>query len=165
MIDEIERLINVSEFVAENERWPIIRTGEREPICDLVRWLVWQRDGGRCKFCGRNDWTELDHVVPWSAGGPDDSTNLRVLCRGCNQRRSNRRLIEWPRLVPVVRACGDCSADPDLWDGMHKRQLDLVGYHFCPTCDSWPELDDEPPQPAFCGACLTISTAHPARLL
>ena len=31
----------------------------------------------------------LDHIVPWSAGGPDTSENLRLLCEPHNLDRSN----------------------------------------------------------------------------
>lgn len=74
-------------------RHPIIRTGERDPIPSHVRSAVWFRDRGRCELCGtkeriEGDW-ELDHITPWSAGGSDDTTNLRVLCQTHNQQRSN----------------------------------------------------------------------------
>ncbi len=29
----------------------------------------------------------LDHIYPWSLGGPDTVENLRVLCRSCNSRK------------------------------------------------------------------------------
>jgi hypothetical protein len=73
------------------ERHPRIREGERAPIPWRVRAAVWFRDNGRCEFCQASagkDW-ELDHIIPWSAGGPDTTPNLRVLCRDHNQERSN----------------------------------------------------------------------------
>lgn len=74
------------------ERHELIRTGEREQIPHHVRSAVWFRDRGRCEMCGTyaQEW-ELDHIVPWSAGGSDSTTNLRVLCVEHNQSRSNYR--------------------------------------------------------------------------
>ena len=74
-----------------SERHPVIRTGERKPIPWHVRSAVWYRDHGRCEFCQARagDKWELDHIIPWSAGGSDDTTNLRVLCVQHNQDRSN----------------------------------------------------------------------------
>ncbi|MGO1319918.1 MAG: HNH endonuclease [Galactobacter sp.] len=32
---------------------------------------------------------EVDHIVPHSQGGPDHISNVRVICRRCNQRRGD----------------------------------------------------------------------------
>src|SRR5438477_10131934 len=44
----------------------------RDPNARL-RWRVLERDGNRCRLCGRspNDGARLhvDHIVPWSVGG------------------------------------------------------------------------------------------------
>lgn len=77
------------------QRWPVIRTGEREPIPWLLRLSIYSRDGYSCRTCPLMgsphdlEHFELDHCIPWSAGGPDDSDNLRTLCHYCNQHRSN----------------------------------------------------------------------------
>lgn len=78
--------------VVERSRWDVERTGEREPIIWPVRRAVAMRDDFTCQRCHRSDGmrAELDHIIPWSAGGGDDSTNLRYLCYECNQERSNR---------------------------------------------------------------------------
>jgi hypothetical protein len=62
----------------------------RPPIHAGIRAAVMERDGCRCVECGcRNDLT-LDHIVPWSRGGPDTVDNLRVLCRPCNSSKGAR---------------------------------------------------------------------------
>ncbi|MDR2256995.1 MAG: HNH endonuclease [Arthrobacter sp.] len=33
---------------------------------------------------------EVDHIVPHSKGGTNDPSNLRIICRRCNQSRGNR---------------------------------------------------------------------------
>lgn len=74
------------------DRHEIIRTGPRAEIPHHVRAAVWWRDRGQCQLCHNNEqanpW-ELDHIKPWSAGGPDTTDNLRVLCQQHNQSRSN----------------------------------------------------------------------------
>ncbi len=49
-----------------------------------------ERDNYQCQKCNsRNDLT-LDHIQPYSKGGPESYENLRVLCRSCNSKRGNR---------------------------------------------------------------------------
>jgi hypothetical protein len=77
-----------------NDRHPVVRSGERNEIPQHVRVAVWLRDRGKCELCGDRTpegqpW-HLDHIVPWSAGGSDATTNLRVLCERHNMDRGNR---------------------------------------------------------------------------
>lgn len=72
--------------------WDIVhsRSGTRLPISGDVRSAVFDRDGEFCQFCGTANDLTLDHIIPWSHGGPDTVVNLRVLCRPCNSSRGNR---------------------------------------------------------------------------
>ena len=94
------------------KRWPVVRTGEREPISWMLRWSILDRDQQTCKACkiySPDGPFELDHCIPWSAGGPDDSDNLRLLCAQCNQRRSNFiDLAHLENLRPTTYWCVDC---------------------------------------------------------
>lgn len=90
---EIPTIGEMIQTLASPERHQVTRSGERQPIPHFVRNAVWFRDRGLCELCGTHDpivgpW-ELDHIIPWSAGGSDDTTNLRVLCQRHNQERSN----------------------------------------------------------------------------
>jgi 5-methylcytosine-specific restriction endonuclease McrA len=63
----------------------------RPPIPQKVKDYVYQRDGGRCRHCGRHsDYMEYDHIKPWSKGGSNDASNLQLLCRRCNEAKGNR---------------------------------------------------------------------------
>jgi 5-methylcytosine-specific restriction endonuclease McrA len=44
----------------------------------------------RCSRCGSYHALQVDHIVPRAKGGADDPSNLRVLCRNCNQRAAIR---------------------------------------------------------------------------
>lgn len=97
------------------QRWPLRRLGERERIPSWVRRAVFERDGGLCCGCGTMltlRTARLDHIVPWSALGPDTSDNLRVLCDPCNDDRSNFRTGLDDHAVnklPVALVCVGCA--------------------------------------------------------
>lgn len=78
----------------ENNRLtvPAVHLGgvARPAIPAAVRRAVMERDGATCQECGSKNSPSLDHIVPFSHGGPDTVENLRVLCRPCNSRRGNR---------------------------------------------------------------------------
>lgn len=132
------------------ERWPVVRAGQREPINRLTRRLIYLRDGHRCCFCDRRGPLELDHIVPWSAGGPDTSENLRSLCGGCNSERSNFRTdIDGPA-IPVTLACDPCVAS---W----VKRFGLARYGSC--------VPGAAAVTAFCGNCQNFSdVTEPSRL-
>ena len=50
-----------------------------------VRRAVLDRDGFRCRRCGKAGRMEVDHLVPLDRGGdPWDLANLQALCRSCH---------------------------------------------------------------------------------
>lgn len=59
----------------------------RPSIPDAIRAAVYERDEHACVICGAADSLTLDHVIPFSHGGPDTLDNLRAMCRPCNSRR------------------------------------------------------------------------------
>ena len=51
----------------------------------VLRLAVAERDGWRCRFCGRtNTGIEAHHIIYRSAGGPDAVDNLICLDRQCH---------------------------------------------------------------------------------
>lgn len=93
------------------------RTAQRAPIPGVIRRLVFARDG-LCVFCGSSGDPQLDHIVPWSAGGCDCPANLRRLCASCNAARSNfiTPSDEYRRLDITTRcaACSDLAPGDDM---------------------------------------------------
>lgn len=115
--EALEELIVTWETTPHDLRHPVIRTGERERLSEPVRLAVIRRDSPRCKECGtwlRYSEIEIDHIKPWSAGGPDTTNNLRVLCRYCNQKRSNfvDPVAESRSVLPATWWCVDCVSEP-----------------------------------------------------
>lgn len=78
-----------------------IRTNNKLKRVSWPAWLkrgIFYRDNGVCVVC-RSDLTgvvniggsfELDHIVPLSKFGNNDSSNLQVLCKGCNINKSDK---------------------------------------------------------------------------
>ncbi|WAH35429.1 HNH endonuclease [Alicyclobacillus dauci] len=52
------------------------------------RRIVFKRDNGTCLWCGEPANT-VDHIVPYSEGGPYHPSNLFCACESCNQKRRN----------------------------------------------------------------------------
>lgn len=127
-------------FMPTSERFPVTRKGEREPIPYYVRAAVWLRDNGVCQKCKKRNpkpW-ELDHIIPWSSGGPDTSENLRVLCEKCNRDRSNYDDRTAFAKRPVTWWCHRCYVDPVQWDYDHPGSV------YCPT--HWHGGDERSPR-------------------
>jgi predicted subunit of tRNA(5-methylaminomethyl-2-thiouridylate) methyltransferase len=73
-------------------------------VSKRLRFMVLQRDGFRCRYCGataREARLEVDHIVPVSAGGPDVAANLATACFDCNRGKKHYALpaAEIKRLV------------------------------------------------------------------
>ena len=68
-----------------------------------IRQRVLDRDGHRCKECGKPGRLECHHKVHLQDGGTNDLSNLQVLCRGCHIQTHKKPLskegLEWASLV------------------------------------------------------------------
>ena len=55
-----------------------------------VRRSALERDGYRCRTCGRGGRMEVDHIRPLHRGGPwYDLRNLQSLCYDCHKAKSD----------------------------------------------------------------------------
>jgi hypothetical protein len=55
-----------------------------------VRQTVWRQYGGRCADCEADDYLEFDHIIPVAKGGSNAVANIQLLCRRCNNKKSDR---------------------------------------------------------------------------
>ena len=84
---EIEKLA-LQELIDEGEIFP--EANKRPPIPKDVVDTVWNRDGGKCVYCGSNENLHLNHIIPFSKGGDTSVENLQLLCQKCNLEKSNK---------------------------------------------------------------------------
>lgn len=85
------------------EAGPPITSRVRHWITHERRHAIYARDGWTCHLCGgetsrvfspddRKSPT-LDHLVPVSLGGGNESSNLKTACWSCNSSRGSRELV------------------------------------------------------------------------
>lgn len=52
-----------------------------------IKKIVWDRDEGKCVICGSTNNLEFDHEIPFSKGGSNSTSNIRILCQSCNRKK------------------------------------------------------------------------------
>ena len=101
-------------------------------VTQTTRRLVRERADRRCEYCHADErWQfvafTVDHVVPRSADGSDEATNLALACRNCNERRGNRSSaqdVETGEAVSIFNPRGDSWSNHFAWS---PDRLLLVG--------------------------------------
>ena len=91
----------------------------RPDISPRLRRAVADRDGWRCCYChlsqiGQAATFHLDHVWPWSRGGPTTAENLAFQCTGCGLHMSDRVELADPltgELAPLFHPLRQTWAD------------------------------------------------------
>lgn len=75
------------------------------------RFAVLNRDGRRCRYCGRAPQDgvllHVDHVIPRSHGGSDDMDNLVTACGTCNLGKATAPLLPPATIVEVHLAAAE----------------------------------------------------------
>ncbi len=85
------------------------------------RFEVFKRDGFTCRYCGRSRpeiVLEIDHVIPFAAGGCNYMDNLVACCRDCNRGKASLELETAKVFAPLK------------WDDMPIE----VRHHVSETC-------------------------------
>lgn len=80
----------IHDYLEHQPSAEIVMRRVRPAIPADIRTLVFERDEHTCVECGATEDLTLDHIYPWSLGGPDTPENLRVLRRPCNSRKGAR---------------------------------------------------------------------------
>jgi len=70
----------------------------RDPLPAKLRFGILQRDGFRCRYCGRPCSTpgvvlHVEHVVPRAGGGATTEDNLLTACEECDLGKSTRAMV------------------------------------------------------------------------
>ena len=71
-------------------RMPPLISDVGPPVAPDTRQFVWDRDGGKCRECGRDRDLQFDHIIPRALGGSSNAENVQLLCGPCNRRKSAR---------------------------------------------------------------------------
>jgi hypothetical protein len=63
---------------------------QRHQVGDTMRFMIFRRDGYKCRICRlAADVLEVDHVIPRARGGSNKEDNLQTLCARCNRGKSD----------------------------------------------------------------------------
>lgn len=93
LVDELDRSIHTAQgFISEPKSFKRYNLKQPETARNInvsLRYDILQRDGFKCKICGRNPEEDnvklhVDHIKPFSKGGLTKPDNLRCLCQDCN---------------------------------------------------------------------------------
>jgi HNH endonuclease len=122
---------------------------------EVPRWVqraVFYRDQGRCVACGTDlsgllsAWSEenYDHVIPLSAGGINDVTNIQMLCGRCNRRKGSRRIVtssSYEDWYPYPQQSGSAldTRIPEQFARPGAKRFTLL-HRTAEACNSWREL-------------------------
>jgi len=77
---------------------------KRKAISTRRRFEILKRDRFTCQYCSRKPpkvALEVDHIVPVSKGGSNESTNLVTACFECNRGKSNIDLVVVPESLSI----------------------------------------------------------------
>lgn len=59
----------------------------------ISRYMLYERDGGKCCYCGKKITQKeatVDHVIPRSKGGKSTWDNVALSCGHCNRKKGDR---------------------------------------------------------------------------
>ena len=77
-------------FYTNRDIWDSICRVERGKVTNKMRFYIYNRDGYRCRKCGRKTKDlEIDHIYPIAKGGKTTMDNLQTLCHKCNVRKGD----------------------------------------------------------------------------
>ncbi len=106
------------------------------PISRALREQVKQRADFRCEYCQTSEWlsgveSEIDHIVPRSAGGASHADNLCLACTSCNGYKQAKTVGANPdngELVPLFHPRQQRWAEHFVWSDDATR---IIGITLC----------------------------------
>lgn len=107
-------------YYTDRAIWDALARVERARVTNRMRFAVYQRDGNRCKRCGRTEQLEIDHIVPIARGGKSVLDNLQTLCHDCNVSKSDH-----------IDVCPVCGASLVLCHGRYGEFYGCTAYPKC----------------------------------
>lgn len=77
---------------APKKRRATTQKSKRTYISIQAKREIWRKAQSQCEICKSNYALEIDHIKPLAQGGTNKPTNLRLLCKSCNQRQAIEKL-------------------------------------------------------------------------
>ena len=68
-----------------------------------VRKRIIARDQGICAYCGQENSTTVDHVLPVARGGDDSESNLVCACVSCNTSKGKKMPFDFFEAVSTTK--------------------------------------------------------------
>jgi hypothetical protein len=75
-------------------------------ISKKTKEIIYQRAKGKCENCDSIYALQIDHLKPYAKGGGNSESNLQLLCRNCNLRKS---LTDFSRKSLFPEKVGRCN--------------------------------------------------------
>ncbi len=94
-ITKSDTILNDGKIIAVKDEAEV--SSSRNVMAGL-RIKVMERDGFKCRFCGKSPANNpgtclhMDHIIPYSKGGPTTYENLQTLCRECNLGKQDKEI-------------------------------------------------------------------------
>lgn len=84
-------------YVLRLEEKGITPFGRFDKRWQKLRFAMFKKHGQKCMCCGSTERIEVDHIKPKSKYPKRayDFSNMQLLCRVCNQRKSNVRETDY----------------------------------------------------------------------
>ncbi len=103
--------------------------GDRVTGEAITRYLLWQRQGRECMYCGQaisqaqlfGGETDVDHILPYSRSLDGSQANKVVCHRRCNATKGQRTVYEWL-----------AQSDPDAYHRVCSQAQSLLRKHRLP---------------------------------
>lgn len=70
---------------------------KRKPISKAIRHEIFKRDSFTCQYCGKSApdvVLEIEHIIPISKGGDNETLNLITACFDCNRGKGSKLLSD-----------------------------------------------------------------------
>jgi HNH endonuclease len=108
-IKKYKKFLNINKVMIENVSFDTAQMASNTKLWgssyqqgalyqNKLKSFIFSRSNGKCVYCGAKA-TEIDHVIPKAKGGTNSVYNLVASCRSCNEKKSNKTLKEFGKLV------------------------------------------------------------------
>lgn len=95
---EIQRLLADDDVTAKKGIYEYLLSHDEKHLnirafSDSQKRTAYAKQNGICPICKNTykyEQMDGDHITPWSEGGKTEPSNLQMLCKDCNRRKSNK---------------------------------------------------------------------------